>query len=90
MLDNHAVGEKIDSNAGHVNHWSQIAANTWHPDQVKADQPKAQLRDTVVKPILIDGQIIHFPVTICPPGSASGLEKPKPKLIVEGGACSPR
>ncbi len=73
------------SNTAHSETWSHIAANEWLPkpfDNV--------LRDVVVKPVEINGQIIVFPVKICPPGSASGLEKPKPKPIVQGGSCSPK
>jgi hypothetical protein len=69
----------------HVDNWSNIAAGAWDRSGIKA-----QSNEVVVKPVLVNGQEITFPVTICPPGSASGLEKPTPRPIVQGGGCSPR
>ena len=84
MLEDQTENARV-SNTAHSESWSHIAANEWLP---KSSDNAA--RNVVVKPVEIDGQIIIFPVKICPPGSASGLEKPKPKPIVEGGSCSPK
>jgi hypothetical protein len=84
MVADRTESETI-ANQGHSENWSQIAASAWHPAQNKVEP-----REVVVKPVEVNGQVIHFPVTICPPGTASGLEKPKPRPIVQGGSCSPR
>ena len=84
MTENRVESEKLGGKAGHSDMWGQIAANAYNPNQSKA-RP-----EVVTKPVVVNGETIVFPVTICPPGSASGLEKPKPRPIVQGGACSPR
>ncbi len=84
MLDDRTERDTT-ARQGHSDSWSHIAADAWLPSK-----DRVQISEVVVKPIEIGGQVIHFPVTICPPGTAAGIEKPIPRPFVSGGSCSPR
>ena len=84
MLEDRTERETI-AKQGNSESWSQIAASAWAPAKDKVEP-----REVVVKPVEVNGEVINFPVTICPPGIAAGLQKPKPRPIVQGGGCSPK
>jgi hypothetical protein len=69
--------------------WGDIASSTWHRESTKQAPliKEAQEATVVMKPVEIDGQIVVFPVKVCPPGPPY-KEPRRPRPEVQGGSCS--